>query len=405
MEGRTTVVMVTPYPPQGDGIGVHAAGLVRALEARDQVRVEVVTRRGRGRERRTQPGVLPVLRASPLCLVELNRTLSAVRPAVIHLQFNLPAFGIAWVWAALAASTARRRIGSRIVWTAHEVRRDLSLLGWAGPLLYRAMGAVSDGIIVYTDEARHLLAARCGVREDKVTVMAHGAPEAFPRPSPERSADLLASYGLSTPPILAFGYLHPDKGIEDLLEAVAELRGRVPEVLGETPVLVAGSVRERKGVFRVFERRDRSYEAMLRRKVTELGLSETVRFAGHVPPADVPALLGSAVMAVLPYRDASQSGVLNLLLAARTPIVASDLPGLAETLGDAALLTGVGDVHRLADQLARLLGDESLRKALVARMAEVHGRVTLCAVADQLACLYARMATPTAGSPERPVAV
>lgn len=89
---------------------------------------------------------------------------SRIDPDVIHYQFNIPALGLAWVWAILAGLIVRRRGHARLVFTLHEVRRDSTLLGPVGPLLYRAIAAMADGLIVYTGEARRILLERCHVR-------------------------------------------------------------------------------------------------------------------------------------------------------------------------------------------------------------------------------------------------
>jgi glycosyltransferase involved in cell wall biosynthesis len=81
-------------------------------------------------------------------------------------------------------------------------------------------------------------------------------------------------------------------------------------------------VRQGQGCFRWFERKDHTYAAQLRQRLDDLDLGDVVRFIGHVRTDDVTTLLPSAAVAVLPYRNATPSGVLNLLLAARIPIVA-----------------------------------------------------------------------------------
>ncbi len=56
--------------------------------------------------------------------------------------------------------------------------------------------------------------------------------------------------------------------------------------------------------------------------------------SGWVPEAALPALIAGAGAVVLPYREASQSGVLPLAIAAGVPVVATTVDGLAEQLRD-----------------------------------------------------------------------
>ena len=165
----------------------------------------------------------------------------------------------------------------------------------------------------------------------------------------------------------------------------------MPELLVGLQVLIAGQVRRRQGAFRYFERKDRKYEARLLEAVSGAGLGATIRFIGFVPGADLNGLMQCASCAVLPYVNATQSGVLNLLVAAGTPIIATNLPGLAETLGDSALLVEPRDAHGLAAALVRAISDTTLRETLTARMAERHGAISFRAVAAQLLATYEQL--------------
>jgi glycosyltransferase involved in cell wall biosynthesis len=91
---------------------------------------------------------------------------------------------------------------------------------------------------------------------------------------------------------------------------------------------------------------------------------------------------------VLPYREVSQSGVLNLLVAARVPVIISDLPGLTETVHEAAMIFEPGNVDALARQIKRLLEDDDQLDAMRRRMAELNETATVGEAASQLITLY-----------------
>jgi glycosyltransferase involved in cell wall biosynthesis len=59
----------------------------------------------------------------------------------------------------------------------------------------------------------------------------------------------------------------------------------------------------------------------------------------------------------IPYLEAFQLGC---------PVVASDLPGIREQVGDAALLVDPRDSRAIADAMQKLWEDEALRARLVA---------------------------------------
>jgi glycosyltransferase involved in cell wall biosynthesis len=79
-------------------------------------------------------------------------------------------------------------------------------------------------------------------------------------------------------------------------------------------------------------------------------------------------------------------------MAAGVPVVASNGGALPEVLGDAALLPDPADVDAIADALARVLGDDALRSALVARGHERAARYSWPRAGDDLAGLYHRIA-------------
>jgi glycosyltransferase involved in cell wall biosynthesis len=223
------VLVVSPYPPQTDGIGGHARNLEDALAP--YVEVAILTRVGAPGTEPTGPHIHRALAADPRALRPALEAARVEHPAVIHYQFNIPALGLAWIPAILVGVRERRRGGARLVFTMHEVRRDTTLVGPVGKTMYRLLARIADGLIVYTEEARDLLVERCGVARSKITVMPHGAPAAYPAPSPEARAALDARYDLTGRLVLYFGYIHTDKGIDVLVEALGRLRASRPELL------------------------------------------------------------------------------------------------------------------------------------------------------------------------------
>ncbi len=89
-----------------------------------------------------------------------------------------------------------------------------------------------------------------------------------------------------------------------------------------------------------------------------------------VDDRELPALFGRADLAVLPYREVDQSGVLFTALAFGTPLVLSDVGGFPEVAAaGAAELVPSGDAVALREAVTRLLADDAAREALAARAA------------------------------------
>src|SRR5437763_7091735 len=142
----------------------------------------------------------------------------------------------------------------------------------------------------------------------------------------------------------SFGFIHVDKGLDDLVVALS----RLPR---DVRLAVAGQVRRRSGPFKPFEWRDRLHLRRVRRLIRRHGLGDRVAFAGYVPEGDVRAWFELAEAAVLPYRRIEQSGVANLAAAAGTPVLASEVGGITE-VGDPRWRFPARDPERLAAVLA-----------------------------------------------------
>jgi glycosyltransferase involved in cell wall biosynthesis len=107
---------------------------------------------------------------------------------------------------------------------------------------------------------------------------------------------------------------------------------------------------------------DGSLWGQLHELADALGIASRIRFVGR--RTDIPDLLNAADLYVQPSR-AEGFGIATLeAMAAGKPVVVSDVPGLAEVVGDAGLLFPVGDVSKLAERISTLLGDDAQRKCL-----------------------------------------
>ncbi len=156
--------------------------------------------------------------------------------------------------------------------------------------------------------------------------------------------------------VVYVGQLYPWKGTGTLVEAVPHLPG------GELHI-VGGS-----------EERIQS----LREKAARLGVAGRIVFHGQVSPQEVKAHLEDAAVAVLPLTQdlisASFTSPLKLFeyMAARVPIVASDLPSTREVLthGVNAILVPPGDPRALAESIRELLEDWALAERIAQKAFE-----------------------------------
>jgi glycosyltransferase involved in cell wall biosynthesis len=106
------------------------------------------------------------------------------------------------------------------------------------------------------------------------------------------------------------------------------------------------------------------HERELRRLAEASGAD--VRFQTFVPRAELPALLRTADVFVVPSRWPDPSPLtVGEALATGLPVIASRIGGIPEAIGDAGILVPPDDPGALADALRGLIGDGARRAALV----------------------------------------
>jgi glycosyltransferase involved in cell wall biosynthesis len=151
--------------------------------------------------------------------------------------------------------------------------------------------------------------------------------------------------GLETPadaPLaLALGRLHPNKGFDVLLDAVARVKGLYLWLAGEGPL-----------------------RAGLERQASSLGIKDRVRFLGW--REDVAALLAACDMLVCSSRSEPLGNTIIEAWAARRAVIACAASGPAELIraGETGLLVPVDDAGKLADAIAALVADPPRARAL-----------------------------------------
>jgi glycosyltransferase involved in cell wall biosynthesis len=342
------LLMICPYPPQQDGIGHHASELLAALPS--DIESHVLTTGPAALAEEPTIETIAVHRlgqGNPVLPVRAWSLVRRLSPDVVHMHFAVSLLGTRYVAVFVAGLMARRRLGVPVVITDHEVVRDVDTLGPFGTLLHGRLAALVDVVVVYSDEAKSVLTERCGVDAAKVIVVPHGmTPRLTTHEAPGSGRALFCT----------FGFIQRDKGIDILLDAVGLLRADA--LCPPFEVIVSGSVRARRGIFRLFGRADRKYAREID-QIIRNDLADIVSRRPFLPETELYHMLHRCRAFVAPYRRTTQSGAVNRAAGAGSAIVASDLPGLRASLGDAALWFEVGNPLSLANALRRLLADPS----------------------------------------------
>lgn len=389
------VLYLAPYPPARDGIGAYASVLARAVSEHGvEVRV-VVPRPAAG----CPPEVIGALNWHPGRAGAVWQSIARFRPEVVHIQFAVAAYGLRTLALLRWLTVLRRNLGVPVVVTMHEVTRDTALLQAPGRALYRRICRRSDLVIVHTQAASNVLTGPVlGSRTDgpppgSVMVIPH--PAVRPPAGGVAATELRERFGLSGARIfLAFGFVHVDKGLPDLVRALGLLRQADPSGTADVRVVIAGAVRRRQGPMRIFEARDHLHLRMALRQARLLDVRDQIVLTGYVPDPEVVGWFGAADAAVLPYWRIEESGVAGLAIALDVPALASRVGGLAELFGDDRWTFPAHNPGELALVMADFLAARPELRDTARRDRQA---ADLTIVAAATARAYSRAVTATAG--------
>ena len=142
--------------------------------------------------------------------------------------------------------------------------------------------------------------------------------------------------------LLFFGRIEAYKGLSVLLDALDKLDAAA---WGKVRLLIAGC--------------GSALEAERERIAQKKHIEVDERF---IPAEDIPALFSRCAVTVLPYLDATQSGVAAMAFSFGRPVIASATGALPEVVrdGETGLLVPPGDADSLAQAINRLISDRGL---------------------------------------------
>ena len=204
----------------------------------------------------------------------------------------------------------------------------------------------ADCILVNADAVRDWLIAD-GYDASKISVIRNGVDLArFDNLPPD--IELRRELGLAdeTPLVGVVSRLTRLKGLEHFLEAAALVRARIPTarflVVGETSPM------------------DRDYLRELQECAVRCGVAGHVIFTGI--RSDVPAVLASLTVSVMPSLNEALSNVVLESMAAGAPTVATCVGGTPEAVVDGVtgILVPPADSAALADAIVHLLSNREL---------------------------------------------
>jgi len=208
-----------------------------------------------------------------------------------------------------------RQRGVRIVWTAHNLYpHDGGKNLWMHRFSRWFIVRIADRIFVHGATAAEILRAEFGVDPAAMRVIPHGNwIGAFPNTITRSQARQRLGVSESTHVFLFIGLCKPYKGLDALIEVMAQLApGATLVIAGKFPSAV--------------------YQERLMALAKRVGTDRVMVLPGFVDNADLQVFLNAADTVALPYRDILTSGAAMLALSFGRPVVAPRLGALVDVI-------------------------------------------------------------------------
>jgi D-inositol-3-phosphate glycosyltransferase len=299
-------------------------------------------------------------------------------PRIFHILWNntLPLFD------RTILTLLYKLAGKKILFTAHNVnagrrdRRD----SWVNRITLRCQYTLADHIFVHTSKMKDELVREFAVEADKVTIIPYGINNAVPFTALTRE-EARRKLGLRNDEkaILYFGAIKRYKGLEDLVAAFLQIATR-----GDYRLIIAG---ERKKGHEAYWR---SIQQTIERDPNREKVLQKIEF---IPDPETEFYFKAADVAVLPYTEIFQSGILFLTYAYGLPVIATDVGSFSEDIveGRTGFICKPRDPDALATTIQRYF-ETDLYRGLEDRHQEIReyalSRHSWDIVADRTRAVY-----------------
>jgi glycosyltransferase involved in cell wall biosynthesis len=286
-------------------------------------------------------GLVPFLVLAQFCAVLLR--LLRRRSILVHSHWLLPQ--------GFAAGLAARLAGRPQVATVHG--SDVFALRGAVARWFKRLAIGFSRAVTVNSRATCTAVLGLAAPPDRIELIPMGASVDSRRETGVAGESRAARGDLGGPLLAFIGRLVPEKGVSDLLQAVAKLARSHPDVAA----LVIG---------------DGPARAALEREAQALGIAARVRFLGWLPQAEAHRYLRAAAILVAPSRPApdgtleGQGLALAEAMLAGVPVVATAIGGFTDAIrhGETGLLVNPGSPAEIAEAVRRLVADPPLARRL-----------------------------------------
>jgi glycosyltransferase involved in cell wall biosynthesis len=246
-----------------------------------------------------------------------------------------------------------RRLTMPVVTTLHTVLRE------PNPDQRKVMEEIvvlSDRLIVMSRQSADILEEVFHVLPEKIDLIPHGIPD-LPFTDPNFYKDGFGTEGKEV--LLTFGLLSPNKGIENVIQALPEILAHHNNVV----YMISGITHPH-----ILRREGDKYRSSLQKLAKDLGVESNVIFRNRfVSPEELVELIGAADIYITPYKHKGQvvSGTLAYALSAGKAIISTPYLHAVELLDEGrGALVPFDDPQALAAKTIELLDNSTERHAM-----------------------------------------
>jgi glycosyltransferase involved in cell wall biosynthesis len=373
---RTRVGLVCGYlEPRLDGVADYTQRLATHLHA---IGVEPVVLTTYGLAQSGEEHAVGVTqRWNAGGVVSAARMMRHMDLDIVHVQFAPSVYGFSRVVGLLPLFLPRRiplivTLHEYGVWSGHGPGRRARSALWSAAEHRRVadretllLAPRARSLLIPSSEHRDVLRARFGHRTPLTLEVPIGVNVAITATNRAQvRADVRRELGApsDTPIVAFFGFLHPEKALDQLIASVGALQAWWP---GTRLLLIGGAVSHSVAAAAAHRLR-----IELEQIATAHGVRDQVHLTGYRPDAEVSRLLQAADVAVFPFKAGvtrKSSSLLTALAAGVPAVVTAPVGEVPEpTEVDGVLRVPSGQLSALTDALSQVLSDRAVADQLTA---------------------------------------
>jgi len=268
---------------------------------------------------------------NPLSWLRTAQAIRKHKPDLVLVMWWMPFFAAGYWAVAKALGKAYR---TRIGYVLHNVMPHEKRMG--DVFMSRlALGTARYYLLLSRAEVEEMRRLFPRVVPSRIAYSPHPVYDCYPEFSgTQAEARKAVGQPLNGKLLLFFGFVRRYKGLDLLLRALPAIRAKHPDVR----LMVVGEF---------YEKRE-EYDKLM----AELGIADAVTIRDAFCPNDrVGAYFAAADVVVLPYRSATQSGIIQVAYALGVPVITTDVGGLGEVVNNGE--TGLTVPPEDSDAIAR----------------------------------------------------